>query len=199
MLTINSRFTDAAFGDLGAQIAACRTGEKRFQEIIKRYGLETVNEAVEDIFSQSARIDNDVIRSIPDGVYESEGCLDNDGHNTEPVYVKVKVEITGENMTIDLTGSSPQQQGQTNCGFAQTVSACRVAFKDLVSPNTPVTGGNFKTLRVIAPEGTIFNAKEPAPCGWYFSALGLLIDLVVKALSPSLKEKVRLLITVIQW
>lgn len=148
-----------------------------------------MNEAIEDIFAQSARMDREFIMSIPDGVYEAEGFLDNDGHNTEPVVVKVKVEIRGEHMTIDLTGSSPQQQGQTNCGFAQTVSACRVAFKDLVNPHSPVTGGNFRTLHVIAPEGTIFNAKAPAPCGWYFSALGLLIDLVVKALSPSLKEQ----------
>ncbi len=188
MLTINSRFKEAALGDLGAQIAACRTGEKRLQEIIRRFGLKTVNEAIDDIFAQSAVMDRDVITRIPDGGYEAEGCLDNDGHGDDPVNVKVKVYIQGENMTIDLTGSSPQQQGQTNCGLAQTISACRVAFKELVNPHTPVTGGNFRNLEVITPEGTIFNATEPAACGWYFSALGLLIDLVVKALSPTIKD-----------
>ncbi|MCK9909384.1 hydantoinase B/oxoprolinase family protein, partial [Microbacteriaceae bacterium K1510] len=105
------------------------------------------------------------------------------------VHVKVKVTVEGEQLTIDLTGSSPQRRGMTNCGLAQTISACRVAFKDLINSDAPVTGGNFRTMNVIAPQGTIFHAEEPAACGWYFSALGLLIDLVVKALSPAMPQR----------
>ena len=77
-------------------------------------------------------------------------------------------------MTIDLEGSSPQMEGPVNCGFAQTVSACRVAFKLLINPERPVDGGTFKTLDVKAPPGSIFDAQEPAACQWYFSSLGLL-------------------------
>jgi N-methylhydantoinase B len=189
LIISNSRFRDAALGDLNAQIAACRTGEKRFHEIISRFGLEKVNRSIRDIFKQSELLDREMIASIADGVYAAEGCLDNDGVSDEPVQVKVKVIVEGETITIDLTGSSGQVRGMTNCGLAQTISACRVAFKELISPDAPVTGGNFKTLNVVVPERTILSAQEPAACVWYFSALGLLIDLVVKALSPALKER----------
>ena len=93
-------------------------------------------------------------------------------------------------MTLDLDGSSPQMEGPVNCGFAQTVSACRVAFKLLINPERPVDGGTFHTLDVKAPPASIFDAQEPAPCQWYFSSLGLLIDLVVTALAPVLPDKV---------
>jgi N-methylhydantoinase B len=189
LITINSRFSEAALGDLNAQIAACRTGEKRFHEIISRFGLEKVTRSITDIFKQSELLDRGMIAQISDGVYQAEGCLDNDGVSDKPVNVKVKVTVDGENITIDLTGSSEQRRGMTNCGLAQTVSACRVAFKELISPDAPVTGGNFKTLNVVVPKRTIFSAEQPAACVFYYSALGLLIDLVVKALSPSLKEK----------
>lgn len=189
LITRNSRFKESVLGDLNAQIAACRTGEMRFKEIIKKFGLETVERCISDIFKQSERIDSNVISKIPDGEYKAEGYLDNDGFSDDPVLVKVKVIITGESITIDLTGSSKQVQGMTNCGMAQTIAACRVAFKDLISPDSPVTEGNFKKMEVIAPEKTIFNAKEPAACQWYFGSLGLLIDLIIKALSPVLKEQ----------
>lgn len=189
LITSNNRFSDAALGDLNAQIAACRTGEKRYKELITRFGLDRINNCIHDIFLQSEQLDSEVVRSIPDGIYEAEGVLDNDGVKDEPILVKVKVIVEGEYITIDLTGSSEQRMGQTNCGYAQAISACRVAFKDLISPNSPVTGGNFKTLKVVAPAGTIFHAVEPAPCGWYFTPLGLLIDLIIKALSPVMKDK----------
>lgn len=189
LITINSRLTRDALGDLNAQIAACRTGERRVNEIINKHGLGTFRRCIKDIFKQSEIMDKEQISSIPDGVYEAEGFLDNDGVTDDPVPVKVKITISGENLKIDLTGSSEQRQGMTNCGSAQTVSACRVAFKHLIGPDSPVTGGNFKTMDIIIPKRTIFSAEEPAACGWYFTSLGLLIDLIIKALSPVLKEE----------
>ena len=189
LITINSRLTRDALGDLNAQIAACRTGEKRVNEIIKKHGLDTFRRCIQDIFTQSEILDREQISRIPDGVYTAEGYLDNDGVTDEPVHVKVKVTIEGEYLTIDLTGSSEQRPGMTNCGLAQTISACRVAFKHLIGPDSPVTGGNFKTMDIIVPRKTIFSAEEPAACGWYFTSLGLLIDLIIKALAPVLKEE----------
>ncbi|WP_408011331.1 hydantoinase B/oxoprolinase family protein [Pseudalkalibacillus sp. A8] len=189
LIITNNRFNEAAIGDLNAQIAACRTGEKRFIELIERFGIDRINRCIKDIFKQSEEMDRNVVRNIPDGVYEAEGHLDNDGVKDELVLVKVKVVVEGDYIIIDLTGSSEQRTGQTNCGYAQTISACRVAFKDLISPDSPVTGGNFKTMKVVAPKGTVFHATEPAPCGWYFTPLGILIDLIIKALSPVMKEQ----------
>jgi len=104
--------------------------------------------------------------------------------------VHVRIDVEDDSMVIDLEGSSPMQLGPVNCGFAQTISACRVAFKLLINPERPVDGGTFKTLEVKAPERSIFAAEEPAACQWYFSSLGLLIDLVVTALAHALPEMV---------
>ncbi|NPV70028.1 MAG: hydantoinase B/oxoprolinase family protein [Firmicutes bacterium] len=189
LIVRNSRFHEAAEGDMNAQISACLTGEKRYKEIVARFGLDTIRAATLDIFAQAERLDREVIAAIPDGVYEAEGCLDNDGQSDEPVKVYVKVIISGSDMTIDLEGSSPQAKGSTNCGFPQTVSACRVAYKALINPQAPVNGGNFRALTVKAPPRSIFTAQEPAAVQWYFTPLGLLIDLIIKALAPVLPER----------
>lgn len=182
LICCNNRFSRNAFGDMNAQIAACKTGEKRFIEIIERFGLETVERSIEDIFVQTEILEKEAIANLKEGEYFAEGCIDNDGTSTDSVDVKVKLTIKDGKMDIDLTGSSPRVKGSTNCGIAQTISACRVAYKSIIHPELPVTGGSFKSLSVTAPENSIFTAQEPAACAWYFTALGLLIDLVVKAL-----------------
>ena len=79
--------------------------------------------------------------------------------------------------------------GPVNCGEAQAISACRVAYKLLVAPDLPTNGGSFAPLSVQVRRGSVLGAEEPSPCAWYFSPLGLLIDLVVKALSPVLPQQ----------
>ena len=190
LLALNSRFHHLYKGDIMAQIAACNTGEKRFCEILDRFGLETVEAAVQEIFRQAETLDRQAVAALPDGVYHAEGCLDNDGVVDTPVPVCVTVKIEGERMTIDLTGSSPRRKGSTNCGAAQAISACRVAYKELINSESSVCGGNFRNLDVILPPQSIFTAEEPTACSWYFSPLGLLIDLVMKALAPVMPDKV---------
>lgn len=190
LLRRNGRFGYSLIGDMNAQVAACRTGEGRFRALLDRFGYETVLQARDEIFRQSAQLEREAVGAIEDGTYYSEGFLDNDGLGNGPIPVRVRVDVQGESMTIDLEGSSPATRGALNCGFAQTVSACRVAFKLLVNPERPVDGGTFKTLSIKAPEGSMFHAQEPAACQWYFTPLGLLIDLIVKALAPALPDKV---------
>lgn len=185
----NSRFGDALIGDLHAQIAAGRTGETRLRGLIERFGYDTVKAARDDIFAQSSALERAAIAAIPDGEYTAEGALDNDGISNDPVPVKLAVRVSGTAMEMDLTGSAKQAVGGVNCGFTQTISALRVAFKLLVNPERPVDGGTFVSLDVKAPEGTIFHAQEPAACSWYFSSLGLLIDMVVRALAPAMPER----------
>jgi N-methylhydantoinase B len=185
----NSRFPQAAIGDLHAQIAVGRTGERRLTAIIDRFGRETIALAREEIFSQSERLDREAVAAIPDGIYRAEGCLDNDGLSDEPVWVRVQIEVAGDEMVIDLTESSDATRGPVNCGEAQTISACRVAFKETINPAVPVNGGTFRSLKVRVRPGSVLGAQDPAPCGLYFSGLGLLIDLVVKALAQVLPER----------
>jgi len=186
LLQRNGRFGYSLVGDMNAQVAACRTGERRLQAILDRFGYDSYVAARDEIFRQSAQLERDAVEAIADGVYLAEGALDNDGLGDDPIPVRVRVEVSGDRMSIDLAGSYPQARGPVNCGFAQTISACRMAFKLLVAPNRPVDGGTFRTLTVTAPPGSIFCAQEPAACQWYFTPLGLLIDLIIEALAEAL-------------
>jgi N-methylhydantoinase B len=190
LLRRNGRFGYSLVGDMNAQVAACRTGEARFQAILDRFGYDTYAAARREIYRQSEELEREAVAAIPDGTYRADGFLDDDGLGHGPIPVHVRIDVAGDHMTIDLDGSSPMAEGPVNCGFAQTISACRVAFKLLINPQRPVDGGTFKTLDVKAPEGSIFVAQEPAACQWYFSSLGLLIDLVVTSLSPVLPDQV---------
>ena len=186
----NSRFGGILIGDLHAQIAAGQTGEQRLSALLDRFGQGAVLAAKQDIFAQSERLEREAVAAIPNGRYEAEGFLDNDGAGIEPVLVKLSVLVDGETISLDLEGSAGQTRGSVNCGFTQTISAARLAFKLLINPGRPVDGGTFHTLKVAAPPNSIFNAQEPAACAWYFSSLGLLIDLFLKAMSEAMPDQV---------
>jgi N-methylhydantoinase B len=189
-LTRNSRLPRSVWGDMHAQIAACRTGERRLGALYDRFGAATVAEAAEVVFEQCERLDREAVARIPDGVYQAEGVMDSDGPGGDPVPVMVTVTVDGERMVLDLTGSSPQTRGCLNCGFAQTVSGARLAFKFLVNPEVPVTAGTFRNLEIVAPPASIFDAREPAACMQYYPHLGLMIDLFIRALAPAIPDSV---------
>ena len=185
-----SRFGYELMGDFGAQVAAIRTGEKRFAAMLDRVGVDVFEAAKANIFRQAEALDRAAIRDLPDGTYHAEGYLDDDGQGTGPVPVAVTVTIEGDRMTVDLAGTSRAVRGPINCGVSQTVSAVRLSYKALINTDLPVTGGTFATLEVRVPDDCIFNAKEPAACEWYFTGLGLLCDLIVTALEPAIGDQV---------
>lgn len=190
ILALNSFFHSARRGDLKAQIAACYKGAERVRALYRRFGRDVIEAATADIFRQSEELDRLAVAAIPDGTYTAAGHIDNDGVSGTPVRVQVAVQVSGDRLTVDLTGSSPATPGPVNSGRVQAVSACRVAFKELINPDAPVTGGNFRNLSVVIPDGSVFDAREPAPVQWYYTPLGLLIDLVQRALAPVLPERV---------
>jgi N-methylhydantoinase B len=189
LLRRNSRFGDATVGDMNAQVAAGRTGEKRLQTLFDRFGEATIWAARDEIFRQTEARERSAVRELPDGVYMADGFLDNDGLGNGPLPVRLTLTIGGDSMTVDLAGSAPQASGPVNCGITQTIAAARVAYKLLICSDVSPNGGSFRPLTVKAPDGTIFSAREPAACGWYFSSLGLLIDLVIKALAAVMPER----------
>ncbi|UFS58247.1 hydantoinase B/oxoprolinase family protein [Subtercola endophyticus] len=189
LLTRNSRFSYPARGDLFAQIACVKTGQDRLGRIIQKFGHETVSAARDAIFAQTARFEQAVIASVPDGEYFAEGTIDSDGNGSDPKWVRVKVIVDGQNMIIDLTESDDMAAGPVNCGASQAISAARVVYKLLINPDNPVDGGSFSTLDVIVRDGSMLGAIEPAPCEFYFSPLGLLIDLTIKALAPVIPDR----------
>lgn len=188
LLCLNSRTPKTLMGDLKAQIAAIRLGAERLRWLGMRFGRPTLEQATEQIFSATESKFRQFISAIPDGVYEAEGASDNDGVSDDPVPVKVKVTIAGDHMTVDTTGSSPQRPGNLNTGFANTVSAVRLALALLYpDPEPDINDGSFRALDVVAEPGSIFAAQDPAPCMRPHPVM-LLIDLIIKALSPVLPK-----------
>ena len=108
----NVRFADAAMGDLRAQIAACRLGERRLTELLQRYGLATVRACIERIYAESEALARRAIAQIPDGEYTAESFLDHDGVRLDrPVPIRVQVVVAGDDMTIKYDGTAPVVEG----------------------------------------------------------------------------------------
>ena len=188
-LRLNTRMPDASIGDLGAQIAAIRTGERRLSQLLERIGSETYRASCQDIFGQARRLDREAISAITDGTWSREGYLDDDGFGTEPIKVALKLTIEGDRLTVDLTGSSGPVPGSVNCGAKQTESLLRLAYKTMINPDRAITGGSFETMTVKIPDECMFNAQEPAACEWYFTGLGLLADLFISCMSEAIPER----------
>lgn len=190
-IATNVRFPYPTTGDMNAMIATITMGQTRLAELVDRFGLTTLRAARDEIFRQTETLEREVISSVPDGVYTAEGVLDNDGIDLDTtVPVRLKVTVSGSDIDFDVTDSADQTVGPINCGVAQAISACRVGYKLLVSPDVPGNGGSFRPLSTQVREGSVFGARPPAACQWYFSHLGLLIDLVAKALAPVLPDRV---------
>ncbi|MCY3876674.1 MAG: hydantoinase B/oxoprolinase family protein [Rhodobacteraceae bacterium] len=188
-LRLNTRLPDASIGDLGAQIAAIRTGERRLGQLLDRIGVETYRASCQDIFEQARVLDREAIRAIPDGQWSREGYLDDDGIGNEPVKVALTLTIKGDSLTVDLDGSSGPVPGSVNCGATQTESLLRLAYKTMINPDRAITGGSFETMNIRIPDDCMFNAKEPAACEWYFTGLGLLADLFISCMSEAMPER----------
>ena len=187
----NVRFPESSLGDLRAQIAACRIGERRLGEILDRYGLEVFRDCVRTIWDQSEALARREIAKIPSGVYRAEALFDSDGIDlNRPVALKVKIEVSGEEMTIDFSEISDQVTGSINSGESGAVAAARVAFKSLVSPYSPIDEGCFRCLKVIIPPGKLLSATPPAAVGNWSRTLPTVVDLILTALAPALPEKI---------
>jgi N-methylhydantoinase B len=187
----NIRFPESSLGDLRAQIACCRTGEERLEQICRKYGGERFQEAVQVIWNQTDKLVRESVRVIPDGVYEASSFLDNDGRDfSKTVPIKIKVEVHRDELTIDYSEVSDQVPGFINCGSSGGMAAARVAFKALTSPQREVNEGSFYALKVILPPGKLLSARRPAPIGGWSLSLPTVLDTIFRALAPALPERV---------
>lgn len=192
IIRMNVRLPERAMGDLKAQVAAIRTGERRFLELVRKYGCQSVLDAIELVFDHSAQVARDAVRSIPDGTYEAESFMDDDGIVLgRHVPIHVKVTVHGDHMTIDLTDVSEEVQGFYNSGAAAGRSCAQVAFKCLTSPlDLPINDGAFRALDVILPPKRVVSAQKPAPMRWWMTYPMTVVDTIFKALAPAIPQRV---------
>ncbi|MBI2358352.1 MAG: hydantoinase B/oxoprolinase family protein [Deltaproteobacteria bacterium] len=191
IISDNIRFPESSLGDLRAQLAACRLGERRLKELFERYGVDTVNTCIEEMWDQSERLARAAVTAMPDAEYAAESFLDNDGQELEkPVRVKVTVRVRGEEMEVDFSEVAEQVRGPINCGPSGGIAAARVAFKALTLPSHPVDEGCFRPLKVILPPGKFLSAGPPAPLGLWSIPLPTVIDTVLAALAPAVPQRI---------
>ncbi len=188
----NVRMPERAMGDLRAQIIAVTTGEKRFLELLNRYGQLPVLNAIDRIMDISEAKARAQTRAIPDGVYEAESFMDDDGVEIgKRVPIKVKVIKKGDRMTIDLSGVSPQVRGFYNSGPSTGISCAQVAYKCLTSATDyPINEGSFRALETIVPQGTVVSAVKPAAMRWWMTYPMTVIDSIFKAMFAAIPDKV---------
>lgn len=192
IIAMNVRLPEKALGDLRAQIVAVTTGERRYLELVRRYGWPAVRDSIRVIMDQSEALARANTASIPDGVYEAESFMDDDGIEIgEPVPIRVRIVKQGDRMTIDLSDVSKQVRGFYNSGVTTGIACAQVAFKCLAAPtDSPVNEGSFRPLEVIMPMGTVVSAERPAPMRVWMTYPMTVIDTVFKAMAKAIPHRV---------
>ena len=188
VLKDNIRFPESSLGDMKSQMAACRLGTRRLDELLTKYGKDTVLQGIAHIFDETEQKCRNVVARLPDGVYEASGSLDDDGLvKDDPVNLHARVTIKDGHMVIDLSGCSGERKAAIN---SRTLAGARVAYKALTAPLEPVNEGSFRALDVIIPEGNIMMARFPAPMSGWSAVVPTVVDTIVAALAPAMPDRV---------
>jgi N-methylhydantoinase B len=210
LLLNNVRTPEEREGDLGAQIAACQTGAQRLREICDRYGIERAKQAAADLLVYSEEMMRAFLRTIPPGHYQAEDFLDDDGVEHKPVRIAVTIHIKAStsmrretqqasslrrispaHVTVDFTGSDPQVQGAINAVEAITYSACFYVFRCLLREDVPATSDLMRPIRVVAPLGSVVNARPPAAvAGGNVETSQRIVDVLLKALAQAIPDRI---------
>ncbi len=206
MLLNNVRTPEEREGDLGAQVAACHTGAERLREVCSRYGMKRARRAAGDLMDYSEELMRAFLQRVPAGAYRGEDFLDGDGISERPVKIAVtlKAHKTLQDagptrgrgrpphmVTVDFTGSDPQVEGSVNAVSAITYSACFYVFRCLLAEDVPAAAGLMRPIQVIAPEGTIVNARPPAAvAGGNVETSQRIVDVVLRALAQAVPDRI---------
>jgi N-methylhydantoinase B len=162
LLLRNMRVPEQRRGDFDAQIAAQRTGEMRLAALAERYGVAELRREMTALMHYAERVTRAALGAIPEGSYDFEDALDDDGEVNEPVPIRVRLTFKGGGMHCDFTGSSPQRRGSINAVASVTRSAVYYTVRCLLEPDTPSNDGCFRPVSFTLPEGSVVNARPPA-------------------------------------
>src|SRR5438876_6704733 len=196
LLLNNVRTPAERDGDLRAQLASCHTGAERLRELCRRYGLPRVRDAAAELLDYSEQLMRAFLRRVPPGTYRSEDFLDDDGITPQPVRIAVAITVRRgrprrPTVTIDFTGSSPQVAGSVNAVAAITYSACFYVFRCLLAEDVPATAGLMRPIEVIAPLGTIVNARPPAAvAGGNVETSQRIVDVLLRAMAQAVPDRI---------
>ena len=190
MLLANVRAKKEVAGDLRAQIAANDIGIRRLTHLIKRYGAATLRFYIDKLIEYSEQRTRAEVRKLPAGSFTAEGCLDDDGVSGEPVRLKARVDVMGDRVRFDFNGTDAQRAAPMNCNLTQTFTACVYVLKCLIDPDIPLNEGFYQPIEVVAPKGLAVNPRPPTAIVGGWEVCSRLCDILFKAFSDTLPEKV---------
>jgi N-methylhydantoinase B len=180
-------------GDLRAQIGACRIGERRLHELMHKFALPLLNSLAKELFDYSERLTRAEIARMPSGVFEAEDFLDDDGSSDKPIRIHVRLSIDAAQgtTTVDFTGTDPQVENSLNAVLSIAYSAVYYVFRCLLPAGAPATAGLMRPVTLIAPEGSVVNARLPAPvAGGNVETSQRIVDVLLHALASVLPERI---------
>ena len=186
LLLANVRTPVERQGDLAAQIAACRIGERRIAEIVAKYGEGQVRRYGQHLLEYSEEMMRAALKELRPGTYSAEDFMDDDGVSNEPLRIRVRIRIGKARAEVDFTGSSSQCAGNVNAVEAIAISAVYYVFRCLLSEDVPATSGSLAPFRIIVPPGTIVNARPPAAvAGGNVETSQRMVDTLLRALAKA--------------
>jgi N-methylhydantoinase B len=188
MFRANTRLPDEIAGDLSAMVNVFAVGQRGLDQLVARYGVETLNACIDEMIARSEQQMRSYIAEIPDGTYRFSERIDNDGIVDEPLRIELALTVAGSDLHFDFSGTSPSARGPVNLSANTTLSSCYVAMKHIF-PEVPVNGGAFRPASFTIPPKTIISAEYPTPVGGYLEVLGRVITVVFGALAQAIPER----------
>ena len=189
LLLLNVRVPHERRGDYFAQVAACRLGSRRLNELALRYGAATLTAAFAAIMDRTENRLRSGITQIPDGTYEFTDVLDNDGMGTKDIPISVSINVLGDDIFFDFEGTGPQMKGNFNLTFNATQSAVYYVLKAMLDPDLPNNHGLIRAVNITAPPGTLVNANHPAAVAGRANTTQRVVDVLIGALASALPEQ----------
>lgn len=186
----NVRVPDVVLGDMASQVAACATAEREIARLVERYGPDGLRGYFDELIDYAERLTRAELADWPDGVYEFEDFIDDDGIDERPIPIRVKLTVSGDALSVDFAGSSEQVKGAINASPSFAKSAVYLTVRSVMESEIPNNAGYFRPLSVLTPPGSIVNPRLPAA----FAARGLtgfrMIDALFGALAQIRPERV---------
>jgi N-methylhydantoinase B len=172
--------------DLRAQLAAGRVGARRLNDLYDRVGAETLSEAFDAVLDYAERRTRSCLEELDDGVREARDVLE---AREGDLPIVLKATVDEDRLTLDFTGTAEQHEGNLNCPMAVTRSACYFAIRVLTDPDIPPSAGAYRPIEVIAPTGSLLNARSPAAVvGGNVETSSRIADVVLKAFGRALGQ-----------
>jgi len=189
ILLRNTRLPQSAMGDLNGQLGALDLGVKRMDELLSEYGADTVKSALDALQDRAEALMRAELADLPNGRWEAEDFLDNDGITDVALPIKVALDINDDRMVLDFEGTAPVTAGPVNIALPTAVATAYVAIKHIF-PDLPANAGVMRPIEVKVPDGSLLSAGFPAPVGGYTETILRMIDVIFSAASQAAPDRV---------